>query len=661
MRDLPPDTKRGPMSLRTRTLAIGAVAALAMTGVTATAAASTGAPGWATTGTQSLSTLLTHATDLGALNPSKSMRIDVGLPVRHGAELASLARHESTPGSIGFGGSLSPAQFVSRFGPSTTSIDAVTTYLHTEGFTNVSIDANHLMITATGTVADVESAFNTKLDTFLLGGTAIFANVVGASVPSALAGDVSAVLGLNDLPMNAVSPQVATPKTPLTGYYPKEFQTVYGATGTPTGSKTNIAVFAEGNVSQVILDLRTAEKAQGLPQVPVIIVPTGPSTSDTAGVAEWDLDTQVSTGMAETVKRVYIYDEATMTDFDLAHSINVWASQDSAQLGSASIGEPDVLAWLDGAMISIDTAVEEGAAQGQSFFASTGDTGASCAVEDTNGVPDTGVTAALCYPSDGTWSTAVGGTTLITDTSDNYTDELAWNAGGGGVSYFEYPGSWSDTANPASAGGFRGSPDIAMDADLTTGANIYVDGTAETIGGTSVASPLAMGALARVDSALGGALGTAVLRFYALYNAANPAAGDLNATPGFHDVIAGTNGLYSAAPGWDYTTGIGSIDVAPLIKALATVPGAPTISKVTAGSQELRVAWAAPSSDGGSAITGYVATAKSGATTFTCKTSARSCKIYGLTNGRTYKVSVVADNAVGSSASSTTKTAKPRG
>jgi pseudomonalisin len=558
------------MSLRVRSLAIVAVAALALSGLaaTATADAATGATGWIPTSTQSLSSLLTQATSLGALSPNTAMRIDVGMPVQNASGLAKLAEDESTPGSAAFDSFLTPDQFVSEFGPSTSTVDAVTNYLDTQGFTNVSVDSNDLMITADGTAGDVESAFKTQLDTFDLGGTTIFANVEGASVPAALEGDVNTVLGLNDIPMNSVSPLLATPKTPLSGYYPKEFQTVYDAIGTPTGSKTNIAVFAEGDLTQVISDLRTAEQAQGLPQVPVTIVPTGPATSDTSGVDEWDLDTQVSTGMAQTVKRLYIYDEATMTDTDLAHSINVWASQDKAQLGSASIGEPDVLAFLDGAMISIDTSVEEGVAQGQSFFASTGDTGASCAIEDTNGAPDTGLTASLCYPADGTWSTAVGGTTLITDTSDNYIDELAWNAGGGGVSYFEYPGPWTDTANPASAAGFRGDPDIAMDADITTGANIYVDGTAETIGGTSVSSPLSMGAVARVDSALNNKLGVAVLRFYALYNAANPATGDLNATPGFHDIIAGTNGLYSATPGWDYTTGIGSIDVAALIAAL---------------------------------------------------------------------------------------------
>ncbi len=556
------------MSFRSRTITLGVVASLCVAGVATAADAATGATGWIPTATQSLSTLLASGTDLGALAPTTAIRIDVTLPTQHADQLASLAASESTPGTSSFGSYLTPAQFVAQFGPSTSAVDAVTSYLTSEGFADVSVDANDLMVTADGSAAQVEAAFNTQLDAFELGGNQFFANVEGASIPAALAGDVSAVLGLNDIAMSSILPTVATPKTPLSGYYPKEFQTVYGAVGTPTGSKTTIAVFAEGDLTQVIKDLRTAEAAQGLPQVPLTVVRTGPATSDTSGADEWDLDTQVSTGMAQTVKHLYIYDEATMTDTDLAHSINVWAGDGLAQLASASIGEPDVLAFLDGAMISIDTSVEEGVVQGQSFFASTGDTGASCAIEDTNGAPDTGLTASLCYPADGTWSTAVGGTTLLTDTSDNYLDELAWNAGGGGVSYLEYPGPWTDTANPASAAGFRGDPDIAMDADITTGANIYVDGTAETIGGTSVSSPLAMGAVARVDSALNDKLGTAVLRFYALRNAANPATGDLNATPGFHDVIAGTNGLYSATPGWDYTTGIGSLDVAPLIAAL---------------------------------------------------------------------------------------------
>jgi pseudomonalisin len=557
---------------RTRRLMVGSAAALTVSAALAlNAGGAYGATGitWSPTHTQALTSLLTHATNLGAVNSAAQLRIDVGLPIRNPAALATLARDESTPGAPGFGASLTPAQFVSRFAPTQATVTAVTTYLRNQGFTKVAVDSNRLLITANGTAGEAAAAFHTQLDNFTAGGHSVYANVAPAEVPASLAGDVNTVLGLSDIPMNSISPLTATPKLPLTGYYPKEFQTVYDATGTPTGSKTSIAVMAEGNLTGVLADLRYAEAEQGLPQVPVTIVPTGPASSDTSGADEWDLDTQVSTGMAQTVKRLYIYDASTLTDFDIAHEINVFVSQDVARLGSASIGEPDALAYLDGAMIAIDQAVEQGVVQGQSFFASTGDTGASCAVEDTNGVPDSGLTASLCYPADGTWTTAVGGTTLVTDSSDNYITELAWNAGGGGVSDLEYPGPWTDNANPAAAAGARGDPDIAMDADLTTGANIYVDKTAETIGGTSVASPLSMGAVARVQSALSNHLGSAGLRFYALFNAANPSLGGVNATPGFHDIVAGSNGLYSATPGWDYCTGIGSIDVKALITALS--------------------------------------------------------------------------------------------
>jgi hypothetical protein len=36
----------------------------------------------------------------------------------------------------------------------------------------------------------------------------------------------------------------------------------------------------------------------------------------------------------------------------------------------------------------------------------------------------------------------------------------------------------------------------------------------------------------------------------------------------FHDIVVGTNGLFTALPGYDYTTGRGTPDVAKLIAAL---------------------------------------------------------------------------------------------
>ena len=107
------------------------------------------------------------------------------------------------------------------------------------------------------------------------------------------------------------------------------------------------------------------------------------------------------------------------------------------------------------------------------------------------------------------------------------------------------------------------------DADPTTGAQIYVDGTPTQIGGTSLSSPLAMGLWTRINSTHNGALGFAPPKLYGLYTKAqNGSLLPPSSVPGFHDVVLGPNGTYTATPGWDYVTGLGSWDVAALSSAL---------------------------------------------------------------------------------------------
>ena len=123
----------------------------------------------------------------------------------------------------------------------------------------------------------------------------------------------------------------------------------------------------------------------------------------------------------------------------------------------------------------------------------------------------------------------------------------------------------------------RGLPDIAMAADAFSGAyNIYggnVPGVGDcsagcAIGGTSEASPLAMGAYARLMSGHANALGFAATQFYRNYVENQNSAATVTGPPptqtlgGFHDIISGGNGLYTAIPGYDYTTGLGTLDVA---------------------------------------------------------------------------------------------------
>jgi pseudomonalisin len=516
-----------------RTLA-GLVLAAALAAVILAGSGSASSQTWAATKTQAVN--LTGATTLGALAGSTPLHLVVGLAL--GTDNAQ---------------------------PTAAQAQSVADYLTSQGFTGLSVAKNDLMVSATATAAQAQTAFNTSLAAYSLNGHTVYTNTQPAQVPSSLGGTVVAVLGLSNAATYAVGPKTSDVKTPLTGYTPQGFQKAYDAGSVPTGSTTNAAVIAEGDVSGVITDLRTAEAAYGLPQVPVNVVNAGLASSDTAGADEWDLDSQYVTGMAGDVASLTFYTATSMTDQDIALAFNQWESDDTAQVANASFGICETFAYLDGSMVLDDEVLNLAAQHGQTLFSSTGDTGSSCGfILPTNGVPLTGLPE-VEYPAASPYAVGVGGTRLVTSSDDTYTTETAWEAGGGGISQHEASPAWQANTVLSNTGcSCKGLPDIAMDAALDTGALVYVGGEQEVIGGTSLASPLAAGSWARLESAHGNALGFAAPLLYGVYQRVNPSLTGIAAVPGFHDVIAGANGLYTAKPGWDYTTGLGSLDLAAL-------------------------------------------------------------------------------------------------
>jgi kumamolisin len=134
-------------------------------------------------------------------------------------------------------------------------------------------------------------------------------------------------------------------------------------------------------------------------------------------------------------------------------------------------------------------------------------------------------------------------------------NELANTEGatGGGVSdVFPLP-SWQSAAGvPPSANSNhhvgRGVPDVAGDADPSTGYVTRVDGSPDVIGGTSAVAPLWAGLVALINQSVGEPVGFINPLLYE----AGDASGD------FHDITSGNNGAYSAGPGWDACTGLGS-------------------------------------------------------------------------------------------------------
>ena len=110
--------------------------------------------------------------------------------------------------------------------------------------------------------------------------------------------------------------------------------------------------------------------------------------------------------------------------------------------------------------------------------------------------------------------------------------------------------SWQSKANvpaPSGASGGRGVPDVAGDADPATGYSVRVDGQNLVIGGTSAVAPLWAGLIAVANQQNKSAAGFI-----------HPLIYDTRAKAGFRDITSGNNGTFSAGPGWDACTGLGS-------------------------------------------------------------------------------------------------------
>jgi kumamolisin len=146
--------------------------------------------------------------------------------------------------------------------------------------------------------------------------------------------------------------------------------------------------------------------------------------------------------------------------------------------------------------------------------------------------------------------------------------ETVWNDGaqggatGGGFSaQFPLP-AWQASANikPPSGEG-RGVPDVSGDADPNTGYEVLVDGEQLVIGGTSAVAPLWSGLIALLNQKIGKALGLLQPALYGLPKSADA----------FHDIISGSNGAFSAGPGWDAASGLGSPSGENLLVALSGV------------------------------------------------------------------------------------------
>jgi subtilase family serine protease len=537
------------------------------------------APGWSTTATQAVR-FVPGVADLGAAPAAMPMRVTVGLQPRNEAAAEAYVRREYTKGDALYHHFLTPAQYTAAFAPSAAAATAVARYLASAGFKQITVAPNNMLVSATGTAATVDSAFNTSIHSFNAQGQALYANVTPALVPNTLGGSVVSVLGLNNQRLQTflqfknghrpstvrhintahrgrtstvpgtiapgasgcILPSFVAAACLVGSYYSDDIERMYDVQSEPPASNTNIAIMTVADTNQLISDLRVNENVNGLRQVPVTVVNADPAFHYPGGQPiggnqlEFSMDTQSSTGFAGDANGLYIYNVGDLVDPELAQDINRWVTDDVAQVASLSAGECESNALTDGAMAIDDFIFVESVAQGQSFFTGSGDSGMTCGFTlVTNGVLNEGPPM-VAYPASSAWVLSAGGTTPIVNTDGTYGGEIAWPWSGGGVSYFEAPAwftygvqpGWIPNFDGLAGGGVPGvpvgsgfgrtTPDVAMDADGNVASIIFFEyGAQQANAGTSLASPLSAGAYARLQSLFGNQLGNAGPTLYGAY------------------------------------------------------------------------------------------------------------------------------------------------
>ena len=184
----------------------------------------------------------------------------------------------------------------------------------------------------------------------------------------------------------------------------------------------------------------------------------------------------------------------------------------------------------------------------------------------------------VCWPSSDPLVTSVGGTALVLDDAGHRQQpDTVWNdvfgSTGGGVSQVFGRPSFQNGVRSL-VGHQRGVPDISMTGAVDGGAFIYFsavdpEGPWDLFGGTSLSSPMFAGIIALADQMAGHRLGyinPALYRLGAQSVRPHTHTGVVDVTTG-DNTFAGVDG-YQAGPGYDLTTGWGTIDAARFIPAL---------------------------------------------------------------------------------------------
>ena len=443
-----------------------------------------------------------------------------------------------------------------------------------------------------GTVENLNLAFGVSLKTYSYPNGTYRGRTGMVHIPAELGDIVEGVFGLDNRPVasRGISSKLLVPTSDDVAhpFNPNQVAALYNFPPDVNGAGQTIGVIELGGGYRPE-DLQTFFQGLGL-QTPTVIpvsVDGGTNSPGQDADDEVALDIEVI-GACAPGARIVVYFTPDATDDSFLDAITkaVHDTENNPSVISISWGgteSPNTQVFQR----QFDQVLQAAAMLGISVCAASGDNGAA-------NVPPLGWdgNAHVSFPASSPFALACGGTRLIAN-GTTIAQESVWNqqearfdqntgsdgsfgAGGGGVSEtFPVPGYQSGANVPPSVnlGGKsgRGVPDVTGVADPASGFNIYFGGQkVQGEGGTSAVAPLWAALIARINQKLGGRVGFINPQIYAVAN-----------SEAFNDIVLGNNkcsyktfnGIgYTAGPGWDACSGLGSPNGAVLSNLLKTMP-----------------------------------------------------------------------------------------
>jgi subtilase family serine protease len=559
---------------------------------------------------------------------TQSVGFDVFLPLQHRDQLESLLADLHNSASPSYHQWLTPAQFQARFGSSDTQANAIISELGTHGLAATRVTSNHIHVS--GAAADVERTFNTTLNsaTFPSGKATVVA--MQPITPLASIAKANAVVtGLAGMiRMQAHSRKPAQPDNRYSstgGYWFDDLKQAYSYPSYQKydGKGTTIGILMTGAYNPPDMVKYFTHEKLATPNYSEIDVDGGAPFDPNGGSFETHLDMQQTGGMAPLAK-IVLYNIPDLSDASIIDGLTKIISDNKADVVSMSFGGPELFytaAFNDGEDFTYllqeeDDLFAQGNAQGITFIASSGDSGALSALPLVcfNGGPNCGtVLPSAEFPASSPHVTGVGGTNLVTtytgttgDLNSQYVRESAygdplaedifygtsatggyWGSGGGNSIIFTKP-LFQILTNTGSAR-YRTVPDVALHmggcpaGTISCGADDSFDyevlaGSYYGVIGTSASAPDFAGLTALNIQRYGTRLGNENYYIYTLALAQN-----IGLTPQvFRNDIPGFNGLYysGVTKGYNRVLGLGTVNgknflLAPLVP-VAGVPQTPS-------------------------------------------------------------------------------------